>query len=97
MAAMLAAGMGGVVFGIFITLAEHVPAFKAMMNFYNPVGPLAGKSTYGVMAWLISWVVLHFALRNRELQSRTALIITFVLVGISLLLTFPPVYMALGG
>jgi uncharacterized membrane protein len=97
MAAMLAAGVGGVFFGIFITLAEHVPAFKAMMNLYNPVGPLSGKSTFGVLAWLISWGILHYVLRDREMKPRTALIVTFVLVGISLLLTFPPVYMALGG
>ncbi len=97
MASMLAAGMGGTFFGIFVTLAEHVPAVKAMMNLYNPVGPLSGKSTFGVLAWLISWGVLHYVLRDREVNPRIALIVTFVLVGISLLLTFPPVYMALGG
>ena len=74
-----------------------MPAFKNMMKLYLPVGPLSGKSIFGVLAWLISWGVLHFILRDREVKPRIALIVTFVLVGLSLLLTFPPVYMALGG
>ena len=91
-AAMIATGAGGVFFGIFIVLAENIPAAKAMMNLYNPVGPLSGKTIFGLIAWVVSWVVLHFALRNRELSPRTVAVITFALVGVSLLLTFPFVY-----
>ena len=91
-AAMIAAGAGGVFFGIFIMLAENIPAVKAMMNLYNPVGPLSGKTIFGLLAWLVSWAVLHFALRNRELAPRNVAIVTFVLIGVSLLLTFPLVY-----
>ena len=92
-AAMFGAGFGGVIFGILIVLNEHIPAFKAAMTLSKPVGSLSGKSIFGIVGWLVSWAVLHMLLRNREVSSRTMVVVTTVLVILSLLLSFPPVFM----
>jgi len=92
-AALFAAGLGGTVFGILIFLNEHIPAFKAAMTLNKPVGPLSGKSIFGVVGWLVSWVILHALLRNRDVTPRTMVTITTVLVILTLILSFPPVFL----
>src|SRR5690242_5269220 len=68
MAALVAAGIGSFALGLFIVLAEAIPAVSTFMNFYNPVGPLAGKSTYAVLAYLVSWGVLALLWKEREIN-----------------------------
>ena len=92
-ATMFGAGFGGVIFGILIVLNEHIPAFKAAMTLTKPVGSLSGKSILGIVGWLASWAALHLLLRNREVSPRTMVAITAVLVILTLLLSFPPVFM----
>jgi len=42
-----------------------------------------------VIVWLISWVILHVVYRNREAETRKALTIALILIGLGTLLTFP--------
>ena len=66
-AAILAAGIGCFGFGVFIDLAEASTRWSNALNFYNPVGNLSGKSTLGIVVWLVAWVVLHLRWRKRDL------------------------------
>jgi hypothetical protein len=55
LAAMVAAGVGCAALGVLTTLAELSPGLKNVLNFYDPVGPLSGKTTVAVIVWLIAW------------------------------------------
>jgi len=64
------------------------------LNIYNPSGPLSGKTTLGIAVWLISWLLLGFLWKDKELDLRRSFIITMVLIVVGLLLTFPPFFEA---
>lgn len=88
-AAMVAAGVGSLALGVFTTLAEASTDVKDWLAFDDGVGPLAGKTTFAVIVWLLSWAVLHVVYRKRPSDLRLALIITLVLVALGLIGTFP--------
>jgi hypothetical protein len=88
-AAILAAGVGSLALGVLTTLAEASTKFKDWLAFDDGVGPLAGKTTLAVVAWLLSWAILHVVFRKRTTDLRQALIGGLVLVALGLLGTFP--------
>jgi hypothetical protein len=45
-----------------------------------------------VLAWLISWYLLNRAWHAEDRNLRQAFTITLVLIGLGLVLTFPPVF-----
>lgn len=92
-AAFLAAGVGSAVLGLAIVLVEMSPGHvKNWLNFYNPVGPLSGKTSVAVLAFAITWLVAGIKLRNRDVRLSRWLAVSFALIGVGLLLTFPPIY-----
>jgi hypothetical protein len=93
-AAIIAGGIGCLALGVFTTLAEISEGFKDFLNFYDPVGPLSGKTTYALVVWLISWVVLHIMYRDRATESRKALSVALILVALGVLGTFPIFFQA---
>src|SRR4051812_37189182 len=51
-AAFLACGVGSAVLGLAIVLVEASPGHvKSWLNFYDPVGPLSGKTIVAVVAF----------------------------------------------
>lgn len=99
-AALLAAGVGSLVLGILVVLNEVSEEASAFLQFDRSfglgsgVGPLSGKVALAVVAYAVAWVVLHFALRRREVNFRVAFVVSLVLVGLGFALTFPPVFLA---
>ncbi len=91
-AAFVASGIGAAVLGLAIVGAEISPAIKQALTLWGPVGPLSGKTTVSVVAFLLSWALLHVVFRNRQVQLRASFIVTLVLVSVGLLLSFPPVF-----
>ena len=89
LAAVLAAGIGSFVLGVFTTIAEASPDVKEWLMFRAPVGPLSGKTTLAVAAWAVSWLILGVAWRRRNLAFRPVVIATAVLIGLGLIGTFP--------
>lgn len=89
LAALLAAGIGSASLGILTTLAEASKPLKDALVLSTPVGPLSGKTTYAVVAWLVAWVVLAFLWRGKQIAPRVAYVATFALVAVGLLGTFP--------
>ena len=104
-AAFLAAGVASLVMGIGVVLNEASASIKnaigidvnAFLQFDKNfglgagVGPLSGKVGLAVIAFAVSWVVLHFWLRGKEVNFRTYFIAALVLVGLGFALTFPPI------
>lgn len=93
-AAILAAGVGALTMGVVTTLAEASTGFSDWLNWRDPVGPLSGKTILTVAAWLVAWAVLHVMLRRSTYESRRALVIALVLVGLGVLGTFPTFFQA---
>jgi hypothetical protein len=91
-AAILAAGIGSLVLGVFVVLAEVSPVIKNTLNLYNPAGPLSGKTTYAVLVWLIAWMALHLSWRNKEVNFGKAFFWALVLVTLGFIGTFPPFF-----
>ena len=98
-AAFLAAGVGSLVLGIFVVLNEMSEDVNQLLRFDETfglgsgVGPLSGKVTLGVIAYVVSWVILHLVLRGKEVNFRNAFIASLVLVGLGFALTVPPIFL----
>lgn len=61
------------------------------------IGPYSGKETISLVVWLATWVVLHYALRERELKLSTWLIVFLVGLAVATTLIWPPVFEYLAG
>jgi hypothetical protein len=89
-AAILAAGIGCAMVGILAFAAEASKPVANALNFYNPVGPLAGKTTVAVIVWLVVWFVLSRLWREKTVALGAVNLAAFILLGVGFLLTFPP-------
>ena len=89
-AAILAAGIGSAVLGILALAGDAWPAIGKFLNFYNPTGTLSGVSTLAILAWLVSWVVLNRVWRDRQVAMVRVSMLSFALLAVGFLLTFPP-------
>ena len=90
LAAVLAAGIGAFSMGVFVILNE-AGVFTAP-SLYGPSGGLSGRSTLAVAAWLIAWGILHAKWRDRDVVARGVLAWSLVLVGLGVVMTFPPMW-----
>jgi hypothetical protein len=97
-AVFIAAGIGSLAMGILV-VANEVSAdiqsflrFDANFGIGQGVGPLSGKVVLTVVAFVVSWVILHVALRGKEVDFNRALAVAIVLVGLGFALTFPPIF-----
>ena len=95
-ATIISAGIGAAVLGLNVMLSEASPAFKELMKWSNAVGPLSGKSLVAVIVWLVSWVLLHALLKNKDVEINKAWKVTLFLILIGWIGTFPPVFEMFG-
>jgi hypothetical protein len=90
-AAILAAGIGCFMVAFFAIAADKFASIKSLMIFYKPTGPLSGVTTCAIVVWLISWVILDLRWRKRTVSMARVSMVALLLLGLSLLLTFPPI------
>jgi hypothetical protein len=90
-AAILSAGIGCFMVALFALVADKVALFKSMMVFYKPTGPLSGVTTCAIVVWLVCWAILHWRWSWRMLTLSKINAAALILLGLSLVLTFPPV------
>jgi hypothetical protein len=88
-AAIIAAGIGALALGVLTTLAEASEIFSGWLTLNAGVGALSGKTIFAVGIWLISWGVLHAAMRSTAYETRRAFTIAIVLIVLGLIGTFP--------
>lgn len=93
-AAIIAAGVGAVALGFFTTLVEISAGAKNWLQWNDRVGPLSGKTIMAVIVWLIAWAGLHLYYRNKAIETRTALIVGLILIGVGVVGTFPMFFQA---
>ncbi|MGQ0703002.1 MAG: hypothetical protein ACT4PM_07725 [Gemmatimonadales bacterium] len=90
LAAFLAAGIGAFALGLIVILNE-ADLFVAPA-LYPPAGGVSGRTTLAVVIWLIGWAILHSRWKQRRVQPRRVYAVTLLLLGLGLLLSFPPVW-----
>jgi hypothetical protein len=88
-ATLLAAGVGCLAMGVVTTLSEASKPVADLLNLYNPVGPLSGKSLVAIVVWLLAWATLHRLAQGRRINVNRWLLGSLVCVGIGLVATFP--------
>jgi hypothetical protein len=89
-AAILGAGIGCAAVGILSLGSEISEGLHDALNFYNPVGPLSGKTTVAIVIWLVAWFVLSRLWGTKTVAMAQINLAAFALLGVGLLLTFPP-------
>lgn len=90
LASMLGAGIGALAMGIIVILNET--GLYAAPALYAPAGGVSGRTTFAALAWLIAWAVLHRRWSGRHVESRHVQAVTLLLIGMGVLLLFPPVW-----
>lgn len=91
-AAILAPGVGSLVLGVLTVLKAASVQIKQLLSFYPPTGPLSGQTTLAVGAWLLAWLILRIFWKDREVNFRRVFLITWALIGLGLVGTFPPLF-----
>jgi hypothetical protein len=89
-AAILAAGIGCAALGILAFAGDASDSIGKALNFYNPTGTLSGVTTLAIIIWLIAWFVLARLWGNKTVDIVKINVISFVLLAVGFLLTFPP-------
>jgi hypothetical protein len=90
-AAILAAGIGAFVLAVLAIAADKIASLKHLMVFYKPTGPLSGVTTSAILVWLFAWAILNARWRHKNVALTRVNTVALILLGLSLLLTFPPV------
>lgn len=91
-AALLAGGIGALFLGLVTTLSEASKAFGNALNWYNPAGPLSGKTTLTVVVWLVAWAILGNQWKDKDVDFDKIAMIAIVLLLLGILGTFPPFF-----
>jgi hypothetical protein len=90
-AALLSAAIGCFALGILAFAGDKSVAIRNSLNFYKPTGPLSGVTTSAIVIWLVTWGILEWRWGNKTIAVGRVTAIALVLLGLSFLLTFPPV------
>jgi membrane associated rhomboid family serine protease len=90
-AAILAAGIGSFAVALLAIASDKYALVKNLFVFYKPTGALSGEATVAIFFWLAAWAILDWRWRKRTVSLPRINVIALVLLGLSLLLTFPPI------
>ena len=74
----------------FNTLVHSIG--KAWMPGAEGIGPYSGKETVALAVWLSSWVILHYLLRDRNMNYKWLGGIFLILIAVATTLLWPPVW-----
>lgn len=96
-AALLAVGIGSLALGLFVILSEAIKSVNNALNFYDPVGPLSGKTIIAIVVWLVAWIILHASWKNKQVSFAGVFTASLILIILGLLGTFPPFFDLFGG
>lgn len=90
LASFLGAGIGAFAMGVMVILNEA--GLFVAPALYAPAGGVSGRTTFAALIWVIGWAVLHRRWKGRQIESRRVHALTMLLIGLGVLLTFPPVW-----
>lgn len=66
--------------------------FSNAIKLNNGIGPYSGKEVFWLGGWFLSWAILHFALRTKQLNLRKWFGTWLVGMAVATLLMYPPVF-----
>lgn len=89
-AAILGAGIGCAAIGVLAFWGDASDSMGKALNIYNPSGPLAGVTTFGIIIWLLAWFGLNRLWRDKTVEMLKINVASFTLLAVGFLLTFPP-------
>ena len=103
--ALMAAMVGMLTLAVVNVFTTASPAFNTWVHNVGQcwmpgaqgIGPNSGTETLALVGWLGSWVIMHFALRKRDLKVSRWLIVFLVGLGLATTLIWPPVFEYLAG
>jgi hypothetical protein len=90
-AAIVSAGLGCFALAVLAFTGDKSALIKSYLVFYKPTGPLSGVTTAAIFVWILTWGFLEWRWRKRTVAAGRICAIALALLGLSLLLTFPPV------
>src|SRR3989337_3998014 len=91
-AAIISAAIGVFVLGLVTRLSEANTDIHDFLDIKNRVGPLSGKTTFAVVAYVVAWVALVPVLWKRTVPFASAMLIAAVLIALGFGGTFPKVF-----
>jgi hypothetical protein len=89
-AAIVALGAGCLALGIFSLSGDATPSVAALLNIWNPTGPLSGVTSLAILVWLVAWFVLSRSWAARDVNFTRVNWTAAAMIIAGLLLTFPP-------
>ncbi|HEV7642015.1 MAG TPA: hypothetical protein VGO39_14205 [Gaiellaceae bacterium] len=93
-AAILSVGVAALVLGVLSTLTAASTSVSNVLTWSDRVGDLSGVTTLAIAVFFGAWGVLALAWRNANPPLRTVVIVSTILLGLSLVGTFPPFFHA---
>ena len=91
-AAILAAGISSFVLAVLAFAGDKSALIKSYLVFYKPTGALSGVTTAALVIWILTWGILELRWSKKTVAVGRISAIALALLGLSLLLTFPPVF-----
>ena len=88
-AAILAAAIGCFTLGLAVCLVAASSAVGMFLTFSKPVGPLSGKTDVAFGAFAVSWVILAYLWRGKNVSFGRVATISLILIGLAIVGTFP--------
>jgi hypothetical protein len=90
-AAILSAGIGSFALAVLALAGDKSAFLKSGLVFYKSTGPLSGVTTTAILIWLFTWGLLEWCWRNKTVAVGRTNAVALIRLGLSLVLTFPPV------
>ena len=90
-AAILSAGVGCFALAVLALAGDKSTLIKSSLVFYKPTGPLSGVTTTAILIWLFTWGILEWRWRKTTVAAGRINTVALALLGLSLILTFPPI------
>jgi lysylphosphatidylglycerol synthetase-like protein (DUF2156 family) len=92
-AAILAGGIGSAWYGLMVCLSEWFPSVSKAFTLSKGVGPLSGKTTFGMLGFLAAWAILASMWKGKDVNLDKAWKISLGLIVLALIFTFPTFFL----
>ena len=94
-ASLVAAWIGLMTLAVVNIAADVNSGFKTWITLHQGIGPYSGKEVLLLVAWFVSWPILHVALRRRELNLKKWFGAFMVGILVATVLMWPPLFEAI--
>ena len=74
------------------SLGKWIPGSDTGDKLYGNIGSYSGKETMLLVGWLVSWIILHNLLKNKQVRPRTIFAWTFALFVAATAMSWHPMF-----